>query len=58
MTICRHDLESIHISMRPDISCAKEHTAIQRRQDPWLDRVKIDTLYTLTPRKQLSLYFT
>ena len=36
---------------------AGEHTAIQCGEDPWLDRVEIDALDTLTPRKQLPLYF-
>lgn len=37
--------------------CAGEHTAIQCGENPWLDGVEIDALDTLTPRKQLPLYF-
>ena len=36
---------------------AGEHTAIQCGEDPWLDRMEIDALDSLTPRKELSLYF-
>src|ERR1700759_1986793 len=47
----------VEVSARVALGLQCGHTAIQCCEDPWIDRGEIDALNSLTPRKQLSLYF-